>query len=228
MPNEFIYTPPLEPFLEIIHNDDAIIVVNKPSGLLSVPGRDPRHNDSIISRVRREAPDAQAVHRLDMATSGIMVVAKNSKISGILGKQFQNRSTSKIYYAWVYGEPESPEGVIKLPLITDFSNRPYQIVDFNNGREAITQYTVVFTAPDKSRSLVRLHPLTGRSHQIRVHMKEIGHPILGDHLYASPEIREMVPNLQLHAWSLTFYHPVSNQRMTFRHDPPFTVPIRLF
>ena len=228
MPNEFIYTPPLEPFLEIIHNDDAIIVVNKPSGLLSVPGRDPRHNDSIISRVRREAPDAQVVHRLDMATSGIMVVAKNSKISGILGKQFQNRSTSKIYYAWVYGEPESPEGVIKLPLITDFSNRPYQIVDFNNGREAITQYTVVFTAPDKSRSLVRLHPLTGRSHQIRVHMKEIGHPILGDHLYASPEIREMVPNLQLHAWSLTFYHPVSNQRMTFRHDPPFTVPIRLF
>ena len=228
MAQEFIYNPPRAPFLEILYEDDAIVVVNKPSGLLSVPGRDPRYHDSILSRVRERAPEAQAAHRLDMATSGIMAVPKNSRVSGILGKQFQKRSTLKIYYAWVYGVPESPEGVIKLPLITDIANRPYQIVDFANGREAITQYAVIHTEANRSRSLVRLHPLTGRSHQLRVHMKEIGHPILGDPLYASEEIRDLAPHLLLHAWSLTFYHPVSNQKMTFRHDPPFPVPVKLF
>lgn len=228
MAQEFIYTPPRDPFLEILYDDDAIVVVNKPSGLLSVPGRDPRYQDSILSRVRESAPEAQAAHRLDMATSGIMVVPKNSRVSGILGKQFQKRSTLKIYYAWVYGVPESPEGVIKLPLITDITNRPYQIVDFAHGREAITQYAVIHTEADKGRSLIRLHPLTGRSHQLRVHMKEIGHPILGDPLYAPEDIRDLAPHLMLHAWSLTFYHPVSNQKMTFRHDPPFSVPVKLF
>ena len=186
----FVYNPPMEPFLEILYEDDKIVVVNKPSGILSVPGKAAEHNDSILSRVRKTAPDAEAVHRLDMSTSGIIVVAKNKDAAG--------------------------------RLCVDWLNRPMQRVDYVNGREAITDYICI--ARESDRSFVRLHPHTGRSHQLRVHMKELGHPILGDHLYAPAEARDIVPHLQLHAGYLAFRHPKTMELMEFNHLPPFKVP----
>lgn len=225
---EFIYTPPLEPFLDILYEDEDIIVVNKPSGILSVPGKKIEHNDSILSRVRASAPEAQAVHRLDMSTSGIMVVAKNKIAAGRLGKQFQERKTEKVYFAWVGGILEQPEGVINLPMCVDWEHRPLQHIDYENGREAITHYICLFS--DQEKSFVRLKPYTGRSHQLRLHMKELGHPILGDHLYAPNEIKAMAPHLYLHAGFLSFYHPHSNEKMSFKVNPDFPIPpnINLF
>lgn len=226
MSDNFIYTPPLEPFLDVIYDDEDFIVINKPSGLLSVPGKRIEHIDSVLHRVRQSAPEAQAVHRLDMSTSGIIVVAKNKVTTGIIGKQFQERKTDKIYYAYVYGNLEKEEGVINLPLCIDWENRPLQHVDFKNGREAITHYIKLWS--DNEKTLVRLHPLTGRSHQLRVHMKELGHPILGDHLYSNPKIQAMSPHLYLHAGYLAFYHPRSGEKLEFKVAPPFSVPVKLF
>lgn len=219
---EFIYNPPKEPFLDILYEDDNIIVVDKPSGLLSVPGKALEHNDSILSRVRSLAPDANAVHRLDMSTSGIIVVAKNKLCTGRLGKQFQERKTGKIYYAWLGGKLEQQEGIVNLPLCTDWENRPLQHVDYENGREAITHYIVLWQ--DEERTFVRLKPHTGRSHQLRVHMKELGHPILGDHLYATSEYRDCVERLCLHAGYLSFNHPITNEFLEFKSMPSFSVP----
>ena len=226
MSTDFIYNPPQDPFLDILYDDEDFIVVNKPSGLLSVPGKKIEHVDSILHRVRASAPEAQAVHRLDMSTSGVMVVAKNKITTGIIGKQFQDRKTDKIYYAYVGGILEQEEGVVNLPLCVDWNNRPLQHVDFENGREAITHYIKLWN--DDKKTLVRLHPYTGRSHQLRVHMKELWHPILGDHLYATPEIRAMAPNLYLHAGYLSFFHPRTNEKLEFRAPPPFEVPIKLY
>lgn len=225
---EFIYNPPKEPFLDILYEDDYIIVVNKPSGILSVPGKKEEHFDSILYRVKSTNPEAGAVHRLDMSTSGVMVVSKVKIATGRLGKQFQDRVTDKIYFAWVGGKVEKNEGVIKLPLCVDWENRPLQKVDFENGREAITHYECLWKSEEKS--FMKLHPYTGRSHQLRVHMKELGHPILGDHLYAESHYRDMAPHLYLHAGYLSFYHPISNQKMEFKTNPCFDIPkdIRLF
>lgn len=219
---EFIYNPPTEPYLDILYEDEYIVVVNKPSGILSVPGKAAEHYDSIVSRVKSNNPDAGAVHRLDMSTSGVMVISKTKLATGRLGKQFQERQTDKVYFAWVGGQVEKPEGVIKLPLCTDWENRPLQHVDFENGREAITHYIVLKTLED--RTFVRLHPYTGRSHQLRVHMKELGHPILGDHLYAPIELKNASPRLCLHAGMLSFYHPISNQKLKFTAMPDFPIP----
>lgn len=218
----FVYNPPMDPFLEVLYEDTDIIVVNKPSGLLSVPGKAAEHNDSILSRVRRDTPEAAAVHRLDMSTSGILVVAKNKMATGRLGKQFQERKTHKIYFAWVGGIVEQDHGVVNKPLCVDWFNRPLQRVDYVNGREAITNFKCLKREND--RTLVKLQPITGRSHQLRVHMMVLGHPILGDHLYAPPELRDIVPHLQLHAGYLSFYHPVTNELMEFKHLPPFRIP----
>ncbi len=227
MSKDFIYTPPMNPYLDVLYEDEQIVVVNKPSGILSVPGKEPQYYDSIVSRVKEHNPEAGAVHRLDMSTSGIMVVAKTKLATSRLGKQFQERKTNKMYFAWVAGEVEQLEGVIKLPLCVDWENRPLQKVDFTQGREAITHYICLWHSPEKS--FMRLHPITGRSHQLRVHMRELGHPILGDHLYAPEQVQQMAPHLYLHAGFLSFYHPISNQKMEFKANPPFAVPdVKLF
>lgn len=223
MNSDFVYKPPMVPYLDVMYEDDSIIVVNKPSGILSVPGKALEHYDSIVSRVKENNPDAGAVHRLDMSTSGIMVVAKNKIATSRLGKQFQERKTDKIYFAWVGGVIENKEGVINLPLCVDWENRPLQHVDYTNGREAITHYICLWS--DDTKSFVRLHPYTGRSHQLRVHMKELNHPILGDHLYANEKYRNMAPHLYLHAGFLSFYHPISNEKISFKVNPPFEVPL---
>lgn len=215
----FHYDPPREPFLDILFEDEHILVVNKPSGILSVPGKAVEHFDSIASRVKSLYPEGGAVHRLDMGTSGVLVVAKTAQATSALGRQFQDRKTEKYYYAWVWGQMEKLEGTVDLPLCVDWENRPRQQVNFEHGRRAVTHY--ICQRVEADRSLVKLKPITGRSHQLRVHMMELGHPILGDHLYAPPEAQAAAPHLYLHAAMLSFYHPVSGQKLTFEAPAPF-------
>lgn len=216
---DFVYHPPTQPWLDIIHQDKDILVVNKPSGLLSVPGRDPAHNDSIYSRVLAEHPDAQIVHRLDMATSGVIVVALRRSAERELKRQFRDRETQKTYYARVAGHVKSGEMSVDLPLICDWPNRPKQKVDHNIGKPSLTHVEVISKA--KRSTLVKLTPITGRSHQLRVHMMALGHPILGDNFYADSLAKALAPRLLLHATSLTITHPYTQEPMTFNADVPF-------
>ncbi len=208
-----IYAPPAGPGVEVLHEDRDMVVVNKPSGLLSVPGRTPDLFDSVLSRVRQAHPQAQAVHRLDLGTSGVLVVATRRKAEALLRQQFQDRMTLKVYFALVRGVVRQDRGQIDLPLICDWPNRPRQMVCLATGKAALTDYDVLERGPDST--LVRLRPHTGRSHQLRVHMASLGHPIVGDALYGDDV---PAPRLMLHASQLGLSHPYSETWMTF-HAP---------
>lgn len=214
------YNPPVDPWLYVLYQDEHIIVVNKPSGLLSVPGKAPEHHDSIMARVQRDFPAAESVHRLDMATSGVMVVALTKAAERELKRQFREREPKKSYIARVWGHLEKDEGLIDLPLICDWPNRPKQKVCYETGKNAQTEYQVI-SRDDGGSTRVKLMPITGRSHQLRVHMLEIGHPILGDRFYAHPEAKAMAPRLQLHAQELCITHPAFGTPMHFRCEPEF-------
>lgn len=214
------YNPPLEPWLHVLYQDDYIMVVNKPSGLLSVPGRQAEHKDSVMTRVQRDYPAAESVHRLDMATSGVIVVALTKTAERELKRQFREREPSKRYLARVWGHPAQDEGVIDLPLICDWPNRPKQKVCFETGKAAQTEFKVLEYRTDNSASM-QLTPITGRSHQLRVHMLALGHPILGDGFYAHEEAKAMAPRLLLHAEMLTITHPKYGTAMTFRQPADF-------
>lgn len=218
--SDFIYTPPTTPWLTILHQDKDIVVLDKQAGLLSVPGRDPAHRDSIYTRVLIEHPNAQIVHRLDMATSGIIVVALRRSAERELKRQFRERETQKTYYARVAGHLKNETGTIELPLICDWPNRPKQKVDHKVGKPSTTHFEVISRA--KRSTLVKLTPITGRSHQLRVHMMAIGHPILGDNFYADPLAKRLSSRLLLHAQSLTITHPYSGETLTFSTEIPFT------
>jgi len=207
------YDPPLEPRLDIIHEDRDMVVVNKPSGLLSVPGRTPDLLDSVLSRVREIHPNAQAVHRLDLGTSGVLAVATRRKAEAVLRQQFQDRLTRKIYLARLCGVLSQDSGQVDLPLVCDWPNRPRQMVCHNTGKTALTDFVVL--ERDQKSTLVMLRPHTGRSHQLRVHMASLGHPILGDNLYGEAGPGE---RLLLHASQLGLYHPFSNAWTVF-HAP---------
>lgn len=213
------YNPPLEPWLHVIYQDDHIFVVNKPSGLLSVPGRLEEHRDSIMTRIQQQYPVAQSVHRLDMATSGIMVVALTKAAERELKRQFREREPEKSYVARVFGQLTKKAGLIELPLICDWPNRPKQKVCHETGKAAQTEWILLEREAQSCRVL--LQPITGRSHQLRVHMLALGHPILGDNFYAHPEAKALAPRLQLHAQSLTITHPSFGNRMTFRQPADF-------
>lgn len=214
------YNPPLEPWLHILYQDDHIMVVNKPSGLLSVPGRLEEHKDSVMTRIQRDFPQAESVHRLDMATSGVLVVALTKAAERELKRQFREREPEKSYVARIWGHPPKEEGLVDLPLICDWPNRPKQKVCFETGKSAQTEYQVLERAADNS-ARVQLKPITGRSHQLRVHMQALGHPILGDRFYAHETAQALAPRLQLHAESLTITHPAFGNRMTFRQPADF-------
>ncbi len=216
------YNPPAEPFLDILYEDPAIMVLNKPSGILTVPGKEEHLHDCILTRVQKKYPLAAAAHRLDMSTSGLLVVPKTRIAAGVLGRQFQDRTVEKRYFAWVAGVVTRDEGEIDLPIALDDDNKPLQKIDFVRGRRAVTQFRCLWRGSD--RSFMRLHPVTGRSHQLRLHMKELGHPILGDKWYATPEIRDMADHLNLHAGELSFNDPTTGKRVCFRVDPPFDLP----
>ncbi|MFB9137118.1 bifunctional tRNA pseudouridine(32) synthase/23S rRNA pseudouridine(746) synthase RluA [Vibrio olivae] len=203
------YHPPTEPWVEIIYEDEHILAVNKPSGLLSVPGRLPEHQDSMWRRLQETHPSIQVVHRLDMDTSGLMVLAKDKWAESALKKQFQYRLTHKVYYARVWGAVNHEQGELDFPLIGDWPNRPKQKVCYQQGKPAKTYYQVV--EREAQTTLVRLLPVTGRSHQLRVHMQALGHPIVGDEFYASEQAFEFSDRLELHAAELSFYHPRSHE-----------------
>ncbi|MFQ1680639.1 bifunctional tRNA pseudouridine(32) synthase/23S rRNA pseudouridine(746) synthase RluA [uncultured Pantoea sp.] len=214
------YNPPLAPWLHILYQDEHIMVVNKPSGLLSVPGRLEEHKDSVMTRIQRDFPQAESVHRLDMATSGVIVVALTKAAERELKRQFREREPAKQYVARVWGHPAAEKGMIDLPLICDWPNRPKQMVSVELGKPAQTEYQVLAYDADNS-ARVQLKPITGRSHQLRVHLLALGHPILGDRFYAHPEALAMAPRLQLHAESLTITHPAFGNSMTFRQPADF-------
>ncbi len=221
VPRTFVYDPPSEPFLDILYEDEDMMAVNKPSGILSVPGK--VYSDCIINRIRVKYPKAQAVHRLDYGTSGVMVVGLHKAAVSELGKQFNNRQTTKRYVAKAAGILEG-KGQINLPLRTDLDNRPYQIVDFKDGREAVTLYESLYADKGLNCSWVKLTPLTGRSHQLRVHLKELGHPILGDHLYAPDEVYQASARLELHAYYLQICHPLTKEAMKLYAPPSIDLP----
>lgn len=219
MPTLVDYFPPLDPYLNVIHVDDDMLVVDKQSGLLSVPGKDPSLWDCVEYRARQTWPTAGMCHRLDKDTSGVLVLALNKRAHGRIGSQFEHRKTTKSYVARVAGIIEADSGLVDLPLATDWDNKPRQRVDHENGRPAQTEWVVL--EREASATRVRLHPLTGRTHQLRVHMKAIGHVILGDAFYAGPEDFAAADRLQLHAAELGLTHPTTGEFMTFVAPTPF-------
>lgn len=216
------YAPPLEPYINILYQDDFILVLDKPSGLLTVPGKALEHKDSLQLRVQRVFPTARIVHRLDMATSGLILLALDKPSQGYIAKQFEKREVKKRYQAVVWGKPDENAGTISLPLICDWPNRPKQMVDHERGKAATTHWSTLET--NGKYTLVDLKPVTGRSHQLRVHMLSLGHPILGDRLYAHDEAKTAAPRLQLHACELSFRHPGTEEIVEFRSECPFRIP----
>jgi len=214
---EFTYAPPDGP-LNVVHRDDDLLVLNKPSGLLSVPGKATAHADCLEARAKAAFPEALLVHRLDMDTSGLMIFAMNKAAQRHLGLQFERRHVAKSYEALVWGQP-ADAGEVDLPLIVDWPNRPLQMVDHERGKKAHTAWEV--TAREATHARVRLSPTTGRSHQLRVHMLAIGHAILGDRFYAKGEAFTAAPRLCLHALSLEVFHPTGGARTAFSAACPF-------
>ena len=208
------YNPPQEPWLDLVYRDDYIAVVNKPSGLLSVPGNQSQYYDSAMSRVKEKYGFCEPAHRLDMATSGILLFALSKAADRELKRQFREREPKKYYQALVWGHVEQDHGMVELPLICDWENRPRQKICFERGKRAVTFYDVLQRYPNNT-TRVKLTPITGRSHQLRLHMLALGHPILGDKFYAHPQAKALSPRLCLHAESLQIQHPITGETMEF-------------
>ena len=209
--------PPCNEQVSVLFADDEVLIVEKPAGLLSVPGRFLK--DSVLHRMLYEYPDARIVHRLDLDTSGVMAFALSAHATSDLNRQFRERTVLKTYYARVYGKLASEAGEIDLPLVADPDNRPRQRVDRVQGKPSLTRYTRLSSSNDSTE--VELKPETGRSHQLRVHLAEIGHPILGCDLYAHEAALAASPRLCLHAQQLSFSHPVTREALTFNSEVPF-------
>jgi tRNA pseudouridine32 synthase / 23S rRNA pseudouridine746 synthase len=230
----------------LLHVDPHLLVLDKPAGLLAVPGRGADKQDCLSARVQAVYPDALVVHRLDMATSGLLVMARGGAAQSALSRAFARRQVRKRYIAVVAGRvppPDSPDGwsLIDLPIIVDWPNRPRRIVDPAHGKPSQTRWRVLEYSPSPAlprtppplageglgereafpATRLELEPVTGRSHQLRVHLQALGHPILGDPLYAPPEIRDLADRLLLHACQLAFTHPVSGEMLRFESPAPF-------
>ncbi|MEO1732128.1 MAG: RluA family pseudouridine synthase [Pseudomonadota bacterium] len=211
------YTPPDTP-LDVLHEDAQMLAVNKPTGLLSVPGRGEHLADCLLRRLQAVFPEVLLVHRLDRDTSGVMVFAMTAHAQRHMSMQFEQRATKKTYVARVFGHLQPKEGTVDLPLIVDWPNRPKQMVCHDTGKQAITDWRVLKAETAESR--VRLLPRTGRSHQLRVHMQAIGHPILGDPFYSSGPAQAH-DRLMLHSEELRLKHPESGRSMKFRAAAEF-------
>jgi tRNA pseudouridine32 synthase/23S rRNA pseudouridine746 synthase len=193
--------------------------MDKPSGLLAVPGRGADKQDCLSARAQRLWPDALIVHRLDMATSGLVLMGRGLHMQRVLSRAFAERAVAKQYEAVVAGEIQGDEGVIDVPVGRDWPNRPLQKVDHDQGRRSVTHWRVLARGEDSTR--LALEPVTGRTHQLRVHLQAIGHPILGDALYAPPAVRERAGRLALHASALAFAHPATGEPLAFSSTAPF-------
>lgn len=212
---EFEYSPPQEP-LKILYEDEILLALDKPSGLLSVPGRGAHLADSLQSRVKAYDGSSLLIHRLDCDTSGVMIFAKTAEAQRHIGLQFEKRYTKKLYHAWVEGIPEEVKGVVDLPIIVDWPNRPLQKIDFEHGRPAQTEWRKI--RKKNGNAKLALTPLTGRSHQLRIHCREIGFPILGDEFYGKGQ--ETAPRLMLHALKLELRHPIGGEWLTIEAPEP--------
>lgn len=215
------YDPPADTGLALVYQDDSLLVLDKPSGLLSVPGRGADKQDSLLTRARKRFDDAECVHRLDMETSGLMVMARGKAAQRALSGQFERRENGKQYIAMVHGRVAPTSGEIHLPLICDWPNRPRQKVDTAGGKPSSTHFRVLHHDPLRNTTRVALQPLTGRTHQLRVHMQNLGHCILGDRLYAPADVAARAPRLLLHAGALAFMHPRSGHASHFFSRAPF-------
>ncbi|WP_255992188.1 RluA family pseudouridine synthase [Chitinolyticbacter albus] len=215
------YQPPANTGLALIHVDEHLIVLDKPAGLLSVPGRGEDKHDSLATRAAQAYPGVLIVHRLDMDTSGLLVLARDADTHRRLSKLFHDRVVDKRYVALIEGRPAQEQGEVDQPLNVDWPNRPLHIVDHENGKRALTRYWVQDYEADLHASRVLLEPVTGRTHQLRVHMQWLGHPILGDTLYAQPATRAKATRLLLHAALLELPHPVTGETMRWESPAPF-------
>jgi tRNA pseudouridine32 synthase / 23S rRNA pseudouridine746 synthase len=199
-----------------------LIVLDKPAGMLSVPGRGPDKADCVAERVRRQAAaDALVVHRLDMATSGVMVMARGAAAQRSLSCAFEQREVDKRYLAVVHGLVAADSGAIDAPLAADWPNRPLQRVDHECGRPSLTRFQVLSRDAASARSRLELQPVTGRSHQLRVHLAFIGHPIVGDGLYGPPSTETASLRMLLRAWWIELPHPLRNERLRYTTSPSF-------
>lgn len=211
----------------VVHVDEHLVVLDKPAGMLCVPGRGADKQDCLATRAQAVYPDALIVHRLDMATSGLCVMGRGAQVQRQLSVAFADRAVGKRYVAVVAGQMrahhDSRDGwsLIDLPIAADWPNRPRQVIDHENGKPSQTRWRVAAVDPGADTTRVELEPLTGRTHQLRVHLQALGHPILGDALYAPPEIVERAPRLLLHASELSFAHPSTGETMSFASTAPF-------
>ena len=212
------YRPPEGPLVEL-YRDEDLLFVDKPADLLSVRGRRADHWDCLEYRVRQAHPTALLIHRLDLGTSGVMVFALNHRAQKLINQQFERRRVAKTYVARVAGVPWAETGRIDLPLASDWPRRPMQKVCWERGKPSRTRWQVLAREGEATR--LKLHPETGRSHQLRVHLKEIGHPIIGDAFYAPDEIYEAAPRMHLHALTLTLRHPEDGREVRIEAPCPF-------
>jgi len=217
-------TDPLQP--QLLHADEHLLVFNKPSGLLSVPGIGPDKQDCLRVRAQQDWPDALTVHRLDMSTSGLILMARGAAMHKTMSMAFEKRQVHKRYVAVVMGEPrpepdEKGWSRIALPMRVDYQNRPYSIIDHDKGKPSLTLWQIIGPGPIAGTTRLLLEPFTGRTHQLRVHLAAIGHPIVGDPLYAPLEVPARAPRLLLHASELAFEHPVTGQPCRFVAPVPF-------
>jgi tRNA pseudouridine32 synthase / 23S rRNA pseudouridine746 synthase len=210
--------------ITVLHQDRDLLILNKPADLLTVPGRGVDKQDCLIHRTLKHYPSARIVHRLDMATSGIVIMALNHSAQAAMGSLFAQRKIKKVYIAIVAGniaEQVSTSGMVDLPLICDWENRPKQIVDTEKGKTAQTHFKSIAYDNKNDISLVELTPITGRSHQLRVHMLALGHPIIGDYFYAPENIKRKSVRLLLHAQEVSFEHPFTKKSIQITSAPPF-------
>jgi tRNA pseudouridine32 synthase/23S rRNA pseudouridine746 synthase len=198
----------------ILFEDECLLVINKPSGLLSLSGKNPLNKDSVHYRLAQQYPEIRLTHRLDLGTSGIMLLAKNKKVNANLTKQFQARSVIKRYVSILAGEVKDSEGLIDLPIAKDTLLFPRLKICHQEGKSAQSHFQVTERLDEPVRTRVIFTPLTGRTHQLRIHSQAIGHPIIGCDLYGTQATQKMAPRLMLHAFDITFDHPQSQQRMT--------------
>ena len=208
--------------IELVHSDDSLLVLNKPAGLLAVPGRGEDKQDCLSRRVQQRYPDALIVHRLDMATSGLMLMARGQAMQTALAKLFENRKIHKNYVAVVDGSMPASAGwqLIDLPIALDWPNRPLRIIHAN-GKPSQTRWCARHYDAAANTTRVELEPITGRSHQLRVHLQALGHPILGDALYAPAEVQAKASRLLLHACTLQFLHPANGENVIFATTAKF-------
>ena len=213
--------------IDVVYADASLLVLNKPSGLLSVPGRGAEKQDCLSTRVQLLYPEALIVHRLDMATSGLMLMARGIGMQRALSRLFEHREVHKRYVAVVDGRltpAPTPDGwgLIDLPIVVDWPRRPLRIIDSVLGKPSQTRWrALAFDAATHNSTRVELEPLTGRSHQLRVHLQALGHPILGDALYAPEAVQTKAPRLLLHACVLGFVHPASGEALRLESAADF-------